>query len=225
MAESVHVHAPPELSESRSGSALTRERFWELVATVLLAVATVGIAWSGYEAARWNGLQAEEYASANTARSHGNRASTTAGQDRLQDVLNFNRWLEVTTQGDTALASLYQRRFRPEFVPAFNAWLAQDPLHNPAAPPSPLSMPQYHPARLAQADRLEAQADRLFESGRLATDRTDEYVLTTVFFAAVLFFAGISLRFEWERLRVTVLVLGVLFLGYGLVRLATIPIR
>ena len=225
MAESVPVHAPHEFSETGSRTSLTRERFWELVATVLLAVATVGIAWSGYQAARWNGLQSQEYAAANGDRSHGSQAATAAGQDRLQDLVNFNRWLELTTQGDTGLAALYQRRFRHEFVPAFDAWLAQDPLHNPAAVASPLLMPQYHPALLARSNRLERQADQSFEDGRRATDRTDQYVLTTVFFAAVLFFAGISLRFEWERLRVTVLLLGMFFLGYGLVRLATIRIH
>jgi len=221
----VHVHAPPELGESASRSAERREHRWELVATVLLAVATVGIAWSGYEAARWNGLQSQDFARANTARSEANRASTAAGQDRLQDLLNFNRWLEVTTQGNTALADLYQRRFRPEFVPAFQAWLAQDPLHNAAAVASPLSMPQYHLALLATSDHLERVGDQRFDDGRLATEHTDAYVLTTVFFAAVLFFAGISLRFGWERLRVTVLVLGVVFLGYGVARLATLPIH
>jgi hypothetical protein len=221
----VHVHTPPELGESGSRSAERREHRWELVATVLLAVATVGIAWSGYEAARWSGLQSQNYARANTARSEANRASTAAGQDRLQDLLNFNRWLEVTTQGNTTLADLYQRRFRPEFVPAFQAWMAQDPLHNPAAVASPLAMPQYHLALLASSNRLERVGNQRFDDGRLATKHTDAYVLTTVFFAAVLFFAGISLRFTWERLRVTVLVFGVVFLGYGLERFATLPVH
>jgi hypothetical protein len=225
MSEPVHVHAPTELGDSGSRSSVAREHRWELVATVLLAVATVGIAWSGYEAARWNGLQSQDYAGANAARTQANRAASAAGQDRLQDLLNFNRWLEVTTQGDAQLAALYQRRFRPEFVPAFNAWMAQDPIHNPAAVASPLSMPQYHLALLATSDRLERQADQRFDGGRTATAHTDAYVLTTVFFAAVLFFAGISLRFSWERLRVTVLLLGVVFLTYGLARFATLPVH
>jgi hypothetical protein len=46
-----------------------------------------------------------------------------------------------------------------------------------------------------------------------------------VFLAAVLFFAGISLRFAWERLWVSVLVLGVVFLGSGLARVGTLPAR
>jgi hypothetical protein len=223
MAEHVHVHAPHELEEVKAGGSAGRERIWELAATLLLALATLGIAWSGYQAARWSGLQSQRYAQANTARAAEIRAATAAGQDRIQDLLNFNRWLEVSTQGNQQLADLYQRRFRAEFLPAFRAWLALDPLHNPTAVASPLALPQYHPAGFARADRLERVADQRFNEGRNSTERTDSYVLTTVFFAAVLFFAGISLRFQWEAMRLAVLVFGFSFLGYALVRILTLP--
>ena len=225
MVEHVHVHPPHELEEPGHTSAGNRERFWELVATFLLAIATVGIAWGGYQAARWSGLQAQRYAQANTARSEANRASTAAGQDRLQDLLNFNRWLEVSTEGNLQLAALYQRRFLPEFRPAFQAWIAQDPLNNPKAVPSPLDMPQYRPPGFTDANRLEHEGDVAFDEAKSATDSTDAYVLTTVFFAAVLFFAGISLRFAWAPLRACVVAFAVVFLTYGLVRFATLPIR
>jgi hypothetical protein len=196
----------------------------ELVATLLLALATLGIAWSGYQGARWNGEQAEQYAEANTARNLANRAATTGAQERTQDLLNFNRWLEVTTEGNQELSNLYERRFRPEFRPAFEAWLADDPLNNPAAEASPLRQPEYKLADLEKSNELENQGNEHFESGKDATENTDSYVLTTVFFAAVLFFAGISMRFVWQRMRVAVLVLGSVFLVYAIVLVARLPI-
>ena len=63
----------------------------------MLSLATLGIAWSGYQAAKWSGLQARRYTQASTARSLANRAATLADQDRTQDLLNFNRWLEAST--------------------------------------------------------------------------------------------------------------------------------
>jgi hypothetical protein len=224
MSEHVHVHAPHELSESDGKSTTRNERVMELVATLLLALATVGIAWSGYQGARWNGRQAREYAQSNTARNLANRSATSGAQDRTQDLLNFNRWLEVTTEGDQQLADLYQRRFRPEFLPAFQAWLAEDPLNNPAAEASPLRVPQYHVAALEKADRLETAGTEHFEQGKEATENTDSYVLTTVFFATVLFFAGISMRFAWQSMRITVLVLGSLSLTWAFVLVARLPI-
>jgi hypothetical protein len=224
MSEHVHVHPPHELSESDGNSTTRNERVMELVATLLLALATVGIAWSGYQGARWNGRQAREYAQSNTARNLANRSATSGAQDRTQDLLNFNRWLEVTTEGDQQLADLYQRRFRPEFLPAFQAWLAEDPLNNPAAEASPLRVPQYHVAELEKADRLETEGTEHFEQGKEATENTDSYVLTTVFFATVLFFAGISMRFAWQSMRITVLVLGSLSLTWAFVLVARLPI-
>jgi hypothetical protein len=146
-----------------------------------------------------------------------------ASQDREQDLLNFNRWLEVSTNGNQPLASLYERRFRPEFVPAFKAWQAQDPLNNPNAIASPLNMPEYKLASAAKADALETVGDRRFEQGKEATDHTDAYVLTTVFFATVLFFAGISTRFDWMTMRTAILVIAAAGLGYAIFRLFTLP--
>jgi hypothetical protein len=223
MSEHVHVHAPHELTESHGDSTTRRERVLELIATILLSLATLGIAWSGYQAARWNGRQAREYAQANTARNLANRSATTGAQNRTQDLLNFNRWLEVQTEGDQQLADLYQRRFRPEFLPAFEAWLAEDPLNNPAAEASPLRVPQYHVAALEKSDRLETEGTEHFEHGKEATERTDSYVLSTVFFASVLFFAGISMRFSWLQMRMVILGLGALCLAYALIRIAALP--
>jgi hypothetical protein len=222
MSQHVHVHPPVELTDP-GGASSGHERTLELVAAVLLSMATLGIAWSGYQAARWSGIQSRRYVQAGTARSEANRASVAASQDRLQDLLNFNRWLEVSTQGNQTLATLYENRFRPEFRPAFEAWKAQDPLHNPHAIASPLAMPEYRSADAAKSDQLERLGDRRFGEGKTATEHTDDYVLTTVFFAAVLFFAGISTRFDWLRLRAIMLALGGVGLVYCLFRIATLP--
>lgn len=216
------MHAPHELTEA-THPVSARERLLEFVAVFLLSIATVCIAWSGYQAAKWSGLQARHYAQASTARALANRASTLGGQERIQDLLNFNRWLEVTTDGNTRLADLYERRFRPEFVPAFKAWEAADPINNPNATPTPLLVPEYKLANLAKADKLETLGDTRFAEAKEATEHADSYIFATVFFAAVLFFAGISMRFNWIAMRMTVLILSAIFLLYGIYHLASLP--
>ena len=79
--------------------------------------------------------------------------------------------------------------FRPEFVPAFKAWVAEDPIHNTAAIASPLLMQQYKVANFEKADRLDHVGDVRFEQAKEATEHADDYIFGTVFFAAVLFFA------------------------------------
>jgi|1186.fasta_scaffold51454_2 hypothetical protein len=222
MPEHVHIHAPHELTEPSEATS-GRERAFEIAAALLLSLATLGIAWSGYQAAKWSGLQARRYTEASTARSLANRSSTLAAQERTQDLLNFNRWLEVTTEGDTELADLYQRRFREEFRPAFERWLADDPLHDVNALASPLREKNYVLADAVKADKLEALGDLRFEQGKDATENADDYVFVTVFFAVVLFFGGISLRFAWAPMRTLILALGAVLLLYGAIRLATLP--
>jgi hypothetical protein len=227
MPEHVHVHAPHELTDTDHGNGHAavsgRERIFEITAVFLLSIATLGIAWSGYQAAKWSGIQARRYTQASAARSLANRAATLAAQERTQDLLNFNRWLEVETEGNVQLSDLYERRFRPEFRPAFEAWLAEDALTNANATPSPLLEKQYVLADSVKADRLEALGDRRFEEGKNATENADDYVFATVFFAAVLFFAGISLRFQWFPMRVTILAIGAVLLVYGIGKLASMP--
>ena len=222
MPEHVHVHAPHELTES-THPVSGRERTLEFAAVFLLSIATLGIAWSGYQAAKWSGIQARRYTQASAARSLANQAATLAAQDRTQDLLNFNRWLEVKTDGNAPLTALYERRFRTEFRPAFQAWLADDPLNNPSAIATPLLEPQYKLSNMEKADKLERLGDLRFEQGKAATEHADDYVFITVFFAVVLFFAGISLRFAWFPLRVLILVLGAGLLVFGAVRLGTLP--
>jgi hypothetical protein len=222
MPENVHVHAPHELTEVHE-STTRRERWMEMIAALMLSLATLGIAWSGYQAATWSGLQARRYTQASTARSFANRAATQAAQDRTQDLLNFNRWLEVKTEGNTQLADLYERRFRDEFRPAFETWIAEDPLNNTNAIPSPLREKDYVLSHEVQADKLEKLGDLRFEQGKDATENADNYVFATVFFAVVLFFAGISLRFQWFPMRVFILSLGAVMLVYGGIHLLGLP--
>jgi hypothetical protein len=229
MPEHVHVHLPHELDEDHDGGHAGtpgRERNLEIVAALLLAVTTLCIAWSGYQAAKWSGLQARRYTQASAARANANRAQTQASQARLQDLLNFNRWLEADVAGNTAVENLYERRFRDEFRPAFDAWRAQgDPLDPNLPIATPLRMPQYVLSGDVKADKLDKVGDQRFEEGKSATENADKYVFATVFFAVVLFLSGVSLRFDWWRLRVAMVVGAAVFLAWGIVQLLSLPVH
>lgn len=225
----VHAHAPHELSEpperateeAATGSGL--ERWLELGAVVLLSLATLATAWSGYQAALWSGVQSQRYSQASALRVRADEDTVTAGQVHLGDLLLVNGWFDATETGNRKLAADYRQRFRPAFQPIFSDWLALHPLTNRSAPPGPTYMPQYHPAALTAAAADNARADRVFAEGTDAKTNDDDHILATVFFAAVLFLAAVSLRLEWIRLRIAVLALGsAVFLG-ALVFVLTLP--
>jgi hypothetical protein len=221
----VHVHAPHELTENPEPAPPARmERRLELGAVLLLALTTLATAWCGYQAARWSGEQSQLYARASATRIKSQQAASRAGQLRIDDLLYFNGWLDAREAGNAQLAAIYRARFRPQFVPAFRAWIAQRPFTNPRAIPGPLSMPQYRPADLALSAKLDAAADELYEDGTAAKSYDDKYILSTVFFAAVLFFAGISLRLDWRPLRIAILGMALALLIGGVTFVLTLPV-
>ena len=125
---------------------------------MLLAAATVATAWASYQSARWHGEQARAQSASIAARVESTRAANVANRQGQIDVALFTQWVDAYARNETELATFYDKRFRPEFQPAFDAWVATRPRRNPSAPLSPFAMPQYKLAATAAADRLEVKA-------------------------------------------------------------------
>src|SRR3954453_8228533 len=109
-----------------------RGRDWqELVVTVLLVVAPLGTSWSSYQATRWNGEQAKTASRTNAIRIEAARAQGLSQSQTQVDVATFIAWANADRTGDQQLADFYVARFREEFKPAFEAWLATQPFTDP----------------------------------------------------------------------------------------------
>jgi hypothetical protein len=202
-----------------------RRRDWvEVSATVLLALAAVATAWSSYQATRWNGEQAKTSGSVNKTRIEAARASDLANAQQQVDVATFMQWVDSYARDETELVSFYQARFREEFRPAFEAWIATKPLQTEGAPLTPFAMPQYRLAAKAEAERLDRTAEELAAEVRRDIQRASNYVLGVVLFAVALFFAGMSTKLTAPALRTTMVAVGcLLFLGTA-VWIATFPV-
>jgi hypothetical protein len=200
-------------------------RDWvELAATVLLAIAAVSTAWSSYQATRWNGEQAKTASRVNKTRFEANRVANLANAQQQVDVATFMQWIDASATGEEELVSFYRERFRAEFKPAFNAWLATKPLVTVGAPPTPFAMPQYRLAAREEAAKLDQEAELLAANVRRDIQRGSNYVLCVVLFAVSLFFAGMSTKLTAPGLRKVMVGIGyVLFLG-TLAWIATFPV-
>jgi hypothetical protein len=195
----------------------------EIVEAFLLAVVAIATAWGGYQAARWDGRQAELYGESSTVRNEADQALTLGGQQRLLDISTFNTWIEARNEGHDDLAVLYERRFSPEFKTAFDAWIALGPFSNPDAPPGPSFMPEYVNPLLEQGAELNLDAERLFDEGTTSRHHADEYIRTTVVLATILFLLVLSQRFRIRRVRFGVLVVAIGLMTYGLITILTFP--
>ncbi|MEA3440869.1 MAG: hypothetical protein U9R58_11350 [Chloroflexota bacterium] len=221
---------PQELKDKRQPflDLPTRYDSWEpwveFIATFVLALATVATAWSGFQSARWGGEQSTKFSQAGALRTESTRASTKAGQLVQIDIGLFTNWINAYAEDNSQLVNFYEKRFREEFMPAFDAWLATDPVNNPDSPPSPFTMPEYQISLAEEADRLTAEAENSFAEGDEANQISDRYVLNTVFLASVLFLAGIQQRFKSFIVKISLVTFGLLILMYGLYNIITLPV-
>jgi hypothetical protein len=200
-------------------------RWVEILSAVVLSLATVGTAWSGYQASRWGGEQAKHSQSASTAILRAAHFTDLAEQRLSLQVSLFGQWAGAVSTGNTALADFLSDRFPEPLGSATVAWQATRPLSDPAAPATPFHMPQYVLTERAEAERWEAIAEAEAEAATVANGLSDRYLLFTIVFATVLFFGGISGKFRWLAIDIAALVIGVLALVAGVVILVTLPVK
>ena len=196
----------------------------EIFATVLLAAATVATAWCGYQATRWNGEQAKSAGRTSALRIDAARAQGLAEAQTQVDVATFSQWVNAYARNETPLAEFYFARFRKEFKPAVNAWLATKPLQTPNAPLTPFAMPRYRLAAAAEAARLDAQAEESAATVLQNIQNASNYVLGVVLFAIALFFAGMTAKLQTTMLRRVLLGFGVVVFIGAVAWTATLPI-
>ena len=227
MPEGMNVEVAHKLSEGPGADESSERRHWvefaEILEVIVLALVAIATAWSGYQAARWDGRQAFLYGTASRLRIEADAALTLGGQQKLLDVTTFNTWIEADRQGDEELAALYVRRFSPEFKVAFDAWVATDPEHNPDAPPGPSFMPEYVNPDTEKGTELNAEASAMFDEGTEARETADRYVRHTVLLATVLFLVAMAQRFTYRVVRFTAGGIAVAVLIVAVSGIVTLP--
>lgn len=208
----------------------TLETWLEFLPSVLMALAVIFTAYSAYEATRWGGVQATEFATASSLRTQANSLTTVGVTQISYDAGVFGELALAFRNEDLSDPAMREEaaRFaeiltRDEFKPFFEEWLALDPANNPDAPGTPFDLPSYSNANLDEAEQLTSEAEVSFEEAKEANQNGDDYILATIFFAAVLFFSG--LRLSSAASRSFVLVLAATALIVAIVRVSTLPFQ
>lgn len=218
-----NIELAHHLSEHSEHAPSRAHAILEIVEAIVLAVVAIATAWSGYQAALWTGHQAELYGLANRYRVQAEGATAYSNQERVYNASTVVEWLKAEANGQKNLADLFERRFLPEFLPAFESWKKTDPLHNPKAPVGPFFMPEYRNAKAEEAAKLNDKATETFEEGNRARERSDNYVRVTVLLATVLLLTAVSQRFKVRAVRIGLAVISALLLCIPLYRILTLP--
>jgi hypothetical protein len=193
----------------------------EFVAVLLLSVTTILTAWSAFEASKWGGEMSIAFSQASSARIEAARADATANARFSNQIGLWTEWVAAEGSGDAALAGFVARRFPEPLASAHRDWLAAGGAAG--APGSPFELPSYVlPERLA-AEAADERADERFATALTDNQRSDDYTMLTVLFAAVLFFSAMSGRARGPGSQRLLLGTGLLLGVVGIFLLATFP--
>jgi hypothetical protein len=218
-----------------STQASTAQDRIELWSTLMLTLASVLTAWSVYQSAAWAGREAVALGEAAARRIESMKAAEHSAELRIIDMQLFLQWAQATAQEQTpaelrahgyvanpnTLSGFLAGRFRPEFRPAFEAWLAARPLVHPGAPSTPFVMKEYALASTAEADRLSHEAEASFALGRSSMGHSVRWISNTVLFSIVLFLSAVATKLERGRRLMTAA--AALFLVVATALLLTLP--
>ncbi len=216
-------HANDHDSEPPEEGVRQHDRVLSVIEAVLLAIVALLAAYTGYASAKWSTESSVRLAGASAARTEANRAALDAEDTKNLDSTAFNAWFTAYVAGNTTAESVAERRFRPAFKVAFDAWAATRPFTNPSAPPGPIYMPEYRQPQLAQASALDNKASTQYALGVEAGADSDNYVRDTIYLATILFLIGISGHFRFIRIRLGLVILGGLMLLVAVVEIVTSP--
>ena len=79
----------------------------EILEAIILALIAVSTAYSGYQAAQWDGHQTEFYAQGTAMNVKANGLMVSDGQDLLFNTNTLNAWLNAKMQGNETAAKFY----------------------------------------------------------------------------------------------------------------------
>jgi hypothetical protein len=198
-------------------------RLLEIIAVLLLAVATVGTAWCGYQASQWNGAATDLARASSDDRVEAGRLFGLATQRVGYDSTMIVPFAVAARQGDTKLTDLFrQTLIRPDFGPILDQWQAT--VQAGGTPTNIFDNTDYLNQQFGDYQAAVAKSAAVAQASQQADANNDAYVLTTILLAVAMFFAGVTSSFHWAPARVLLLILALGAVAIAGSRLAELPV-
>lgn len=199
------------------------DRFLEVLAVVLLGIATVGTAWCGLQATLWSGEQEQLSGVAAAEQAEANRLFGLASQAITYDAATVANYARAVSDGDEALRQFYRTALvREQFLGFLTAWETQ--VQAGQEPVNLLEDEEYLNQVMGPYREALATAEQAAEEAAGAGRMGHQYVLSTVLLAVALFFAGVTASFRAPTLRMALLGACLLVVAFSAGRLADLPV-
>jgi hypothetical protein len=198
-------------------------RVLEVLAVALLGVATIGSAWCGYQATRWNGEEADLARRSSALQVESARLFGLATQTVSYDSNALAQYANAYAARNENLKRFFRETLiRPALLPLVERW--EQEVAAGETPDNLLEDQEYLDAQLASYRQAEAEAERVSLEAQEAGNEADAYVLTTLILASALFFAGITTSFRVRFARLLLLAGATLLIAYAAARLSDLSV-
>jgi hypothetical protein len=167
----------------------------EILAVLILGLATVGTAWCGFQASRWSGEEGRRARESSDLRIEASRRFGLASQIVQYDTNTASDYAQALANSDADLATFIRTSLaRDEFVPVLDRWEAE--YRRGEDPANLLEDQDYLDDQFADFRSTDAESEAVAAVAEQAAQDSDRYVSNTVLLAMALFFAGVTGSFR-----------------------------
>ena len=216
-----HAETVPEL----------RQRWFEIIMAILMAVAAISATWASFESSRWGGKASGLVSESSVLRADSSRWAARGAEQTIVEATLWIEWEKAVylKREDTFIVFL-RDRFSPALEAAQDIWLARtavDANGNPIGKlpaGTPLGLDEYIPPGQEKSEELAGKAEAaLNESGKYGA-LSSRYTMLTILFALVLFFGSVATKFSGPKIQLALGSLACVLLVSAVVRMLLLPV-
>ena len=176
----------------------------EVYNTVMLAIATLAVAWCSYQAVLWNGIQTFQLAESNKYSRLAQQTLIQSGQNKAMEEAVIINFVDAVLNKNQSRIDYIMKGVRPELANILSHWLQLNPLQSDSAPRHPMAMPEYEELmgkRIEESGKMSLKAEEAFKAAQAANMHGDTYSLLTVIFSMVMFLGAITTKLVQTNVR------------------------
>ena len=201
-----------------------KKPWFDPVCAILMAVASLATAWCSYQNSLWSSLSRDQASLADKLDRHASMQHLESGQIQEEQMLLWAEAMDAMIDEDEKLARFHTQRFTDELKPAFEKWMALNPLENPNAPPNPFVDSLYTPRFESGIREARVHAAHASNISNSAGHNASNYLSNTVILATVVFFSGTAGRFDKRIVRRSALVFALVLFCFVAIRICMHPV-
>jgi hypothetical protein len=219
--EKDHVETLPE----------RRQRWFENIMAIIMAVAAISATWASFEASRWGGKGSGMVSESNVLRADSARWAARGAEQTSVDASVWIEWQKAILLGRDDFAAFIVERFSPELDEAQDTWFGRtlrdaegNPVSGKLPKGTPMALDSYIPPGQEKSEQLAAKAEELLAESSIYGATSSRYTMLTIMFALVLFFGSVATKFSGPKIQLALGSLAFLLLGSAFVRMLLLPI-